>query len=312
MPRRQPQNDYYDIQFLNDLHNYFPDLLYNIDNFLSVRDVLLYIRQQSIGRYNRFDQAQEEYDNTYYAMPTTQQRRHAGLLGGAAGRLHAQRQPRVQQTQPQETQPQETQPQTQPRFPARGHFHYRPQAQAQQQQQQQQPRLRRTDHTRTPILRYTPQTQQTQQTPHRFPTVHTPLTPLFDFNTFGLGPSFTPFNTFPILNPIPLNNTTQAEIDGATALLALLGLTTTPTLPPNLLTPVIVRPSQDIINQATVLETIQEPPPAGICVICQDEYAVGNSVRRIRHCQHLFHNDCIMQHFDSSVRCPTCRHDIRD
>lgn len=111
------------------------------------------------------------------------------------------------------------------------------------------------------------------------------------------------------MNPI---NTTQADIDGATALLTLLGLATTPTLPANVLTPVIVRPSQDIINQATVLETIQDPPPTGICVICQDEYTIGNSVRRIRHCQHSFHNDCIMQHFDSSVRCPTCRYDIRD
>ena len=152
------------------------------------------------------------------------------------------------------------------------------------------------------------------QTIHQFPTANTPLTaltPLFDFNTFGLT-TFPPITT---LNPT-MTGATQADIDGATALLTLLGLATTtptiPTLPPNLLTPVIVRPSHDIIQQSTTLETIQEPLPTGICVICQEEYAIGNAVRRIRHCQHFFHNDCIMQHFDSSVRCPTCRHDVRD
>jgi len=286
---RRPQNNYYDIQFLNDLHTHFPDLLYNIDRFFSVRDVLLYIRSQSRRRYNRFDQAEEEYDNTYYPISqiNTSIEPQEVLLGGAAGRAQAQRRQQSQQSQQQ---------QRQPRFPARGHFQTRAQPQTQI--------PRRTDHIRTPITQ-------------RLPTVNTPLTtfsPLFDFNTFGLGNGFTTFTTFPpAAAPNPgTADTTQAEIDGATALLTLLGLTTTPnTLFPNM-TPVIVRPTQDIINHATVLETIQEPAPAGICVICQDEYAVGNSVRRIRHCQHLFHNDCIMQHFDSSVRCPTCRHDIRD
>ncbi len=298
---RRPQNDYYDIQLLNDLHNYFPDLLYNIDRFLSVRDVLIYIRAQARQRYNIFDEAQDEYNNTYYPLPVYTQTPREVLVGGATGRLQAQRQTQTTQAQHQQHQEQQQQ---RSRFHARGHFQYRAQPRQQQQQQQQQ---RRADHIRTPITT-------------RFPTVNTPLTtltPLFDFNTFGLGNGFTTFTTFPATAattaPSTTATTTQADIDGATALLTLLGLAaTTPTIPANLLTPVIVRPSQDVINQATVLETIQDPPPTGICVICQDEYVVGNSVRRIRHCQHLFHNDCIMQHFDSSVRCPTCRHDIRD
>lgn len=297
---RRRENNYYDIQLLNDLHNYFPDLLYNSDRFLSMRDVLSYIREVARRRYNVFEQAQEEYENTYYPVrgqAQTQAQRQVEpqevRLGGAAGRLQAQARQQSQQQQQQ---------QQRPRFQARGHFQHRAPRPAVE---------RRTDHTRTTHVRPI----NYMQTFNRFPTTNTPLTtltPLFDFNTFGL-------TTFPMTTAAPnptMTETTQADIDGATALLTLLGLATTapttPLLPPNLLTPVIVRPSHDIIQQATTLETIQEPLPTGICVICQEEYAVGNAVRRIRHCQHFFHNDCIMQHFDSSVRCPTCRHDIRD
>lgn len=71
---------------------------------------------------------------------------------------------------------------------------------------------------------------------------------------------------------------------------------------------VIVRPSQQTINQRTELLTA---PARGDCSICQDAYEVGASIRKIVHCQHAFHASCIDTWFTRDVRCPMCRHDIR-
>jgi hypothetical protein len=48
------------IGILDDLHNYFPDLLYNSDRFQSVQDVLQYIQRGA--RINPFEQGLREYN----------------------------------------------------------------------------------------------------------------------------------------------------------------------------------------------------------------------------------------------------------
>lgn len=48
-----------------------------------------------------------------------------------------------------------------------------------------------------------------------------------------------------------------------------------------------------------------------ICAICQDEIEINQNVRKITHCNHYFHKDCIDTWFRGNVQCPTCRHDIR-
>jgi hypothetical protein len=72
---------------------------------------------------------------------------------------------------------------------------------------------------------------------------------------------------------------------------------------------VIVRPSQQVIDSNTTLI-------AGIsgqrCAICQDEIRSDENCRRLNACNHLFHRNCIEPWFERSVRCPTCRHDIRE
>jgi hypothetical protein len=45
----------YDVGLLDDLHNYFPGLLYEPDRFRTVSDVLNYIRQNTSRRFNLFD-----------------------------------------------------------------------------------------------------------------------------------------------------------------------------------------------------------------------------------------------------------------
>jgi len=52
----------YDVNLLDDLHNYFPALLYNQDLFQTVPDVLGYIRQRTIRRFNLFDYGRRQYE----------------------------------------------------------------------------------------------------------------------------------------------------------------------------------------------------------------------------------------------------------
>jgi len=54
----------YDVGLLDDLHNYFPGLLYEPDRFRTVSDVLGYIRQNTSRRFNLFDYGARQYQNT--------------------------------------------------------------------------------------------------------------------------------------------------------------------------------------------------------------------------------------------------------
>ena len=46
------------------------------------------------------------------------------------------------------------------------------------------------------------------------------------------------------------------------------------------------------------------------CAICQDSITTAGA--RLRHCNHVFHRACLSNWFMVSVRCPVCRHDIRE
>ena len=71
------------VGFLDDLHNYFPDLLYNSDRFRSVQDVLRYIQRGARTQFNPFEQGLRQYNrdnrdsrdsrdsrNNYVVQPT--------------------------------------------------------------------------------------------------------------------------------------------------------------------------------------------------------------------------------------------------
>ena len=70
--------------------------------------------------------------------------------------------------------------------------------------------------------------------------------------------------------------------------------------------PVAVTASTNQINAG--LETIQTA--SSPCAICQEPISSGGA--RIRACQHEYHRSCISNWFSMSVRCPVCRHDIRE
>ena len=51
----------YGVGLLDDLHNYFPALLYDPDGFPTVRSVLQYVQQQTRNRFDLFSLGQREY-----------------------------------------------------------------------------------------------------------------------------------------------------------------------------------------------------------------------------------------------------------
>jgi len=78
------------------------------------------------------------------------------------------------------------------------------------------------------------------------------------------------------------------------------------TVPSNFSDPVPVLPTQEEIN--TSLENIEST--TSNCAICQDSISSGGC--RIRQCGHVYHRSCILSWFAMNVRCPVCRHDIRE
>lgn len=82
--------------------------------------------------------------------------------------------------------------------------------------------------------------------------------------------------------------------------------TVTFTLPRNFSDPVVVAPTQTQITAA--LEDITTS--TNNCAICQDAISSGGC--QIRHCGHEFHRSCLTNWLGISVRCPVCRHDIRE
>jgi hypothetical protein len=77
-------------------------------------------------------------------------------------------------------------------------------------------------------------------------------------------------------------------------------------IPTSFSDPVTVTPSQTQIN--TAIENIESTNSN--CPICQD--SISSGACRIRHCGHVYHRTCLLSWFGMNVRCPVCRHDIRE
>ena len=80
---------------------------------------------------------------------------------------------------------------------------------------------------------------------------------------------------------------------------------TLPSMMNSFMDPVTVTPSTAQINSS--LEDFQT---TSNCAICQDAISSGGC--KIRQCGHVYHRTCIVNWFSMSVRCPVCRHDIRE
>lgn len=76
--------------------------------------------------------------------------------------------------------------------------------------------------------------------------------------------------------------------------------------------PVIVAPTREQIDAATSLRQAATGDEERTCAICQENQTSGQAIRRVNHCTHEFHKNCVDLWFERNVRCPVCRHDIRE
>lgn len=75
----------------------------------------------------------------------------------------------------------------------------------------------------------------------------------------------------------------------------------------------VIRPTTEQLNNA--LENITynvSEQNSSTCPITLEEFVEGDSIRRIKHCGHIFSTPAINSWFNRHVRCPVCRYDIRE
>jgi hypothetical protein len=71
----------YNVNLLDDLHNYFPAILYESDRFRTVQDLLFYIKENATQRFNLYEHGRRSYQsrqvpqNTIHTPPLQPQRR---------------------------------------------------------------------------------------------------------------------------------------------------------------------------------------------------------------------------------------------
>lgn len=280
--RLSSYEELYGVGLLDDLHNYFPALLYDTEEFRTVQDVLQYISLQTRRRFDLYSFGLASYEGSESSS-------------GVASSVNAGNHPRNDQFY---------QSNLRTVHPLRG-----PVAVAVAGSSSVPPPPPPPTQSST-----TAQTRTTspQQTLARAATRYLFQDPFgnelgdINMNTnvvtallSGLEPRF-----------IRRNN---AQMDELTAIASLL-LGTNRNINEvagigRHMEPVIVRPTTEQINRATELVT---PTTEQDCAVCQDSITSSQECRKILHCGHSFHKDCIDPWFRQNVACPVCRFDIRD
>jgi hypothetical protein len=118
---------------------------------------------------------------------------------------------------------------------------------------------------------------------------------------------------------IPIQRAGGAPLDGllGSVLLGYLRQPATTSLTEQLaqgagfMSPVIIRPSAQVVQANTEIIQGSALTEQTVCSICQDTVSATDTARIIRACRHIYHLNCIDRWFERSVVCPTCRHDIR-
>lgn len=102
MASSQPQRSVYGVQLLDDLHVYFPDILYAPRNFQSVPDIMNYVQRQMAHHFNIFDRerasAGHSSVNTIHNTPITNLRQPSRLLRTPASTVSRNPPPIVRQS----------------------------------------------------------------------------------------------------------------------------------------------------------------------------------------------------------------------
>jgi hypothetical protein len=77
---------------------------------------------------------------------------------------------------------------------------------------------------------------------------------------------------------------------------------------------VVVRPTRQQIQNASRIVSYRDiqSPLSEICPITLERFNPDDMVRQIHSCGHIFCQSAFIEWFDSNVRCPVCRYDIRN
>lgn len=250
----------YDVGLLDDLHNFFPALLYQPTRFDSVRDVLEYVIQQTQDHFNLFNRGFRNYRADF--QPGV--RRTAG--GGTTVDVA----------------------------------------------------VNETVHI-TPIMtravgtapRAAAATATTTATPPPAAAAVPPPQFGVGFGVFDQEDTTLLQGVQGLLNLMG-GTGGLAGLGGGIGLNGLLNVGGAGGIIPQNLTPVIVAPTTDQIAAATEIRMATTADETINCSVCQESVVDGQALRTINHCGHTFHRNCIDPWFHTSVRCPVCRHDIRE
>ena len=278
-----PPTPYYGIQLLDDLHHYFPAVLYDPSRFNSVQDLLEYIRDQTRNRFDLFSRA-------------------ANIHG-----------PQIPLGAPAPTNPVRPASTVRPRL-VRRRSPSPPGATGGTGETVSQPI--------TPVsIRFTTRTTTTERGPTggRHAEAPAAINSESPLSQNIIEENELPFAINNLIRSSLVHDPLHAvnvPLGGLGSLVTeILGMT----LPfhetqmnPHFMDPVTVAPSREQIERATDLRgaTVQEE--ASNCSICQENFAHGQAVLEIRHCKHLFHRACLEPWFQSNTHCPMCRYDIRE
>ena len=225
----------YSVQLLNDLHNYFPDLLYNFRRFQNVQDVLGYIR--AVSEISPYDRGLQQY--------RMRQRARQGVI--PINRYTNISNPII--------------PGTSTVIP---------------------------NTSSDTFIQSTTATSNLSSVPTRI-RLNTDRTNVMDSFLGGLSIILGSTNGgIMTMNEQAVEEQLQSFLSQSV-----------PVYPT----------SREIENASTTFITTEQQDDN--CAICQDVIESSQSVRRLTHCNHYFHQLCIDTWFQRNVHCPSCRHDIR-
>jgi hypothetical protein len=270
----------YGVGLLDDLHNYFPALLYDSSGFGSVRDVLAYVHQQTRNRFDLFSYGQREYqsrhpprapsefDNSSYrrvvrtsfsSMPPQALHPLSTLLRQPPATIPSGPSPSLAESQPSNTIYQSTLQSNVPRIEVQLN-QFLNESNEEEEEEDDQP-IQESQMITNALLSLL-----------NIPT--TGLTRTYDIDTFGA-----------LL-------TRGRNMD-------------------QFLQPVVVHPTpEQIAANTTVGNLVSDTDHA--CAICQDALTSEQEGRKLNSCGHWFHKSCIDTWLERDVHCPVCRHDIRE
>ena len=250
-----PQYEYiYGSVILDELHNYFPSLLYEQYNFNNIGDVFNYMNQQIAQRFNPFTYGRSRYLG----------QNHSSYAGATVATTPVRPTTRVP---------------TIPIIPV--------------------------------IPTIDPAYRRATVAPTASPTAAPAATPA------------APANSPPPLtrNSGILNQLLNRSLRDITYYYEIPQFNNTNTLAINSIfrqllqeyeSPVPIIPSDEDLAANTTIVRIDDITTPNSCTICQEDYVVGDTIRKINQCTHYFHKSCIDSWFLANARCPVCRHDIRN